>query len=1126
MWEIVDNSVDEVINGFATNIKVTLHKDGKSVTVIDDGRGIPIDIKKEFKKSALELVLTTLHAGGKFSSAQYQFSGGLHGVGSSVVNALSEELVATIKRDGAEWEQTYERGKPTSKLRKVKAAKGTGTSIMFRPDPQIFGNQQFSTETIRFRLDAKAFLHKGLKITYRDEAAGTEEVFEHAGGIADFLARIVTDRGKAPTAPQVFYLERAGEGGVRIEAALQWTESHEETIRSYVNAIPTTQGGTHEQGFRAAIVKAVKSFIETTDLAPKGVTLTAEDIREGIVGVLSLYVHEPQFQGQTKERLGSPEAQNQVDSAVRPALEKFLLENRTAGAAIVERIGLAAKAREASRAAAQAVSRKTAVSHRLNLPGKLADCSSTDPGRSELFIVEGDSAGGSAKQGRERKTQAILPLRGKVLNTEQASLQKVLSNKELQDVVSALGCGVGEDFKIERLRYHKIVLLMDADSDGHHIATLLLTFFYRHLQPLIKDGFVYLAQPPLFRVDHGKETFWALDEADRDRIIAALPKNAKPEIMRFKGLGEMQPEELRRTTLDPATRRLLRVNIDNVEETDRILTELMGKDVEARFKFIMERAAQADLRSVVSLSRLRERVGERAGLARGEARREHASAIRERRGRDEDEDGESGDLLVVPLTGPPDMPSFSRTPWLVRPSATTKLSPPWARAVSGVVYLAQHRTIARRAAIKVLAPELSKDRDVVKRFFLEALATSLIQHPGIVEVYDYDVEASGRAYIVMEYLEGETLAACLERTRTLSWQTACAIAQRIASAVGAAHGHGVVHRDLKPGNVFVSRVVASSNVAERRIKVLDFGLAKLLADDRGNEPITRAGMLLGTPMYISPEQCTSSDQVTPSADIYALGCILYEMLCGKPPFEREGIRAILGRAHVRAAAARLGGGARSAGMARRAGSAHVGQESRGSSGLDGRSGRDLGDCGTRGRRLDLAHAGQRDRDVAGDGASDAAALQNSVASGVAVAAVAILPVAIVAVAAAGVAVAAVAIAVRLAGRAEFTAVGHRSSGQARGRRRYRARGARRDRRGRVFVRRTPTATCIRSVAGRGDQARRRRAGASQGSPTPVRRPPPLRFPYPSRSRRRPLPRSRCPRLRPRSRLSLLQCQRR
>jgi len=595
LWEIVDNSVDEVINGFGTWIEVVLHKDGKSITVSDNGRGIPVDVKKEFKKSALELVLTTLHAGGKFSAAQYQFSGGLHGVGSSVVNALSEELRAEVKRDGAAWEQRYERGKAVSKLKKLGAARGTGTSITFRPDPEIFGKQGFSAETIRFRLDAKAFLHKGLEIVFVDEAAGTKETFSHAGGIADFLTKIVADRAKAPTAPQVFYFERAGEAGFRLEAALQWTESHEETIRSYVNAIPTTQGGTHEQGFRAAIVKAVRAFIETSNLAPKGVTLTAEDIREGVVGVLSIYMQEPQFQGQTKERLGSPEAQAQVDGAVRPALERFLLENKTAGAQIVDRIALAATAREASRAAANAVSRKTAVSHRLNLPGKLADCASTDPGKSELFIVEGDSAGGSAKQGRERKTQAILPLRGKVLNAEQASLQKVLSNKELQDVVSALGCGVGADFKLERLRYHKIILLMDADSDGHHIATLLLTFFYRHLQPLISDGFVYIAQPPLFRVDYGKETHWALDEADRDRIVGAFPKNARPEISRFKGLGEMQPDQLKLTTLDPATRRLLRVRIEDAEETDRVLGELMGKDVEARFKFIMERAALADL---------------------------------------------------------------------------------------------------------------------------------------------------------------------------------------------------------------------------------------------------------------------------------------------------------------------------------------------------------------------------------------------------------------------------------------------------------------------------------------------------------------------------------------------------
>jgi DNA gyrase subunit B len=534
-----------------------------------------------------------LHAGGKFSGAQYQYSGGLHGVGSSVVNALSEELVATIKRDGAEWEQTYKRGVPASKLTKKGAAKGTGTTIYFRPDPEIFGKQHFSADTIRFRLDTKTFLHKGLKITFKDQAAKTTEVFQHEGGIADFLQKTITDRGKAPTSPQVFYFNR--DDGARIETAVLWTEAPDETLRSYVNGVPTTQGGTHEQGLRAAIVKAVRTFMEQAGLEPKGVNITAEDIREGIVCVLSIYVREPQFQGQTKERLGNPEVQGQVDSAIRPALETFLLENRTTGAAIVERIALSAKAREASRAASQAVSRKTAISHRLNLPGKLADCSSTDPSKSELFIVEGDSAGGSAKQGRERRVQAILPLRGKVLNTEQASLAKVLQNKELQDVVSALGCGVGDSFNVEKLRYHKIIFLMDADSDGHHISTLLLTFFYRHLQPLIQGGFVYLAQPPLFRIDHGKDTYWALDEGDRERIVAGLPKNARPEIMRFKGLGEMQPEELKRTTLDPATRRLLRVTVVSVPEADRVLTDLMGKDVEARFKFIMERAEQADL---------------------------------------------------------------------------------------------------------------------------------------------------------------------------------------------------------------------------------------------------------------------------------------------------------------------------------------------------------------------------------------------------------------------------------------------------------------------------------------------------------------------------------------------------
>jgi DNA gyrase subunit B/topoisomerase-4 subunit B len=335
--------------------------------------------------------------------------------------------------------------------------------------------------------------------------------------------------------------------------------------------------------------------MERTGLGPKGATVTAEDIREGIVCVLSVFVREPQFQGQTKERLGNTEVQAQVDSVVRPGLETFLLENQTAAAAIVERIALAAKAREASRAASQAVSRKTAISHRLNLPGKLADCSSTDPARSELFIVEGESAGGTAKQGRERRTQAVLPLRGKVLNTEQASLDKVMANKELQDLVAVLGCGVGGAFNIDKLRYHKIVLLMDADADGHHITTLLLTFLFRHLGALIDRGLVYIAQPPLYRIDHGKTTHWALDEADRGRIVAGLPQNARPDITRFKGLGEMQASELKRTTLDPQTRRVLRVIIPDGAEADRVFTDLMGKDVEARCKFIMDRAAQADL---------------------------------------------------------------------------------------------------------------------------------------------------------------------------------------------------------------------------------------------------------------------------------------------------------------------------------------------------------------------------------------------------------------------------------------------------------------------------------------------------------------------------------------------------
>ncbi len=596
LWEIVDNSVDEVINGFASKIEVTLHKDGRTVTIKDDGRGIPVDLMPKYKKSALEVILTTLHAGGKFGQDSYIHSGGLHGVGSSVVNALSVNMTVQVNRDGKSHEQIYSCGRATSKLKVLGNTRQTGTLIRFQPDPEIFGAKlKFDSDSIRDRLEAKSYLHKGLSILFRDETSEPVKQlsFCHEGGIAEYLMKVIQERGKStvPAGVTNFYL--AKENGVRLEVALVWSEATDEHIRSYVNGIPTPSGGTHENGLKSGIVKAIRNYIETHGLSPKGVSLTAEDIREGICAIVSAYVVEPQFQGQTKSRLNNPEVAGQVDSAIRPALENWLNDNKSIAESVVARIILAARAREASRAASQAVSRKTAVSHKLNLPGKLADCASTDPSESELFIVEGDSAGGNAKQGRDRRTQAILPLRGKVLNAEQASLGKVVGNKELQDIVSALGCGLGSDFDIRKLRYGKIFLLMDADSDGHHIATLLLTFFYRHLKGLIVNGCVHISQPPLYRIDVGKETFWALDDSDRDRILKQkVRSNAKPNIMRFKGLGEMSAEELKETTLHPANRISLRVDIVDELETDRVINDLLGKDVAARFKFIMDRAGE------------------------------------------------------------------------------------------------------------------------------------------------------------------------------------------------------------------------------------------------------------------------------------------------------------------------------------------------------------------------------------------------------------------------------------------------------------------------------------------------------------------------------------------------------
>jgi DNA gyrase subunit B/topoisomerase-4 subunit B len=487
---------------------------------------------------------------------------------------------------------SFKRGKPTGPLKKAGAARGTGTTVYFHPDPTIFPKVEFDAPTIRERLEIVSYIHKGVRVTFENEAEGTKEVFQHQEGLSDFLRKIVAERGSKPVHEAAFVLER--ESGPRLDLVLQWTEATDEHVRSYVNGIPTGSGGTHENGLRAGLGKAVRNYIDTHNLSPKGVTLTAEDIREGLTGIISLFIAEPQFQGQTKDRLNNPEMLAVIDSAVRPALEHWLNHNRSVAESIVGRIILAARAREASRAAQAEVARKTATTGRLNLPGKLSDCTGSGREDSELFVVEGDSAGGSAKQGRDRARQAILPLRGKVMNTEGMTLAKVLENKELADLVTALGCGLGKNFDLARLRYGKVIILADADSDGHHIATLLLTFLYRHLPQLIAGGRVYLAQPPLYRIDVAKETYWALDDAHRDRILKLYGNGrSTPEITRFKGLGEMMPKVLWETTLNPKTRRLQRVEIADQIVTDRVINELMGKDASARFRFIMDRAEDA-----------------------------------------------------------------------------------------------------------------------------------------------------------------------------------------------------------------------------------------------------------------------------------------------------------------------------------------------------------------------------------------------------------------------------------------------------------------------------------------------------------------------------------------------------
>ncbi|MCC7421310.1 MAG: type IIA DNA topoisomerase subunit B [Planctomycetaceae bacterium] len=593
LWEILDNCVDEYLAKEADHITFTLHKDGCSATITDNGRGIPVDKHKKTGMSALELILCTLHAGGKFSKKNYARSGGLHGVGSSVVNALSEELVATVRRDGYEWEQSFARGKPQGPVKKLREFRGHGTSIYFKPDDTIFRRVQFSVETIKQHIEDISYIHGGLKITFVDEAKNERIEYSYPDGIRAYLEKLTTEQQRKPVHDQVLAIEK-DEEAIKTEVVFRWTEAPDENIRSYVNGIRTHFGGTHESGLRSGIVKAVKNYMEVHDVKVKGVTIGGEDIREGLIAVLSVFHGDPMFQGQTKDKLNNPEVAGQVEGLVRPALETWLNNNPSIADSIIGRIVLAARARAASREAAADVRRKSPSSRKLNLPGKLLDCRSKDSDGAELFIVEGDSAGGTAANGRDSHYQAVLPLRGKILNTESLAVSKILTNQEVTNIVETLGTGIGPNFDIHKLRYSRIILLMDADSDGYHITTLLLTFFFRHMPELIRSGKLYLAQPPLYRISYGSEFRYARDDAEKEAFVASLPANRKYEVQRFKGLGEMDAKQLKETTLDPKKRMLLRVDVDSQIEADRTFAQLLGKDASERYKLIMEESTFAD----------------------------------------------------------------------------------------------------------------------------------------------------------------------------------------------------------------------------------------------------------------------------------------------------------------------------------------------------------------------------------------------------------------------------------------------------------------------------------------------------------------------------------------------------
>ncbi|HTG01024.1 MAG TPA: DNA gyrase subunit B [Nitrospirota bacterium] len=591
VWEVLDNAVDEALNGFCTEIRLTIEKDG-GVTVVDNGRGIPVDIHPKTKRPAIETILCTLHAGGKFDHTAYKSSGGLHGVGASVVNALAEVFIATVWRDGYEWTQEFSRGKTKGSLKKGKPTRQHGTQIYFRPDPDVFSKTNFNYKTILDVSESKAFLNKGLKIIIENKRDIEKPVtFRYDNGIQDYIKRIVA--GTTVVNPEPFYFEK--EDDFRIECAVHWTIATDMEIHSYANSINTSDGGTHELAVRAGITKAVRAYAERKNLIPKNIKAIApEDVYEGLYGIVSVLVKNPQFQGQTKEKLNNPEISSPIDASVKTACEAYLLANPTMGDAVVKRVLLAAEARLASRAAKENVTRKLS-SLKLNLPGKLADCSSGKVEETELFIVEGDSAGGSAKMARDRKTQAVLSLRGKILNVEQvASLEKIQTNNEIKNLLATLGCGVGSHFDINKLRYHRVILMTDADVDGAHISVLLLTFIYRYMPDLITHGHVYLAMPPLYKIEAGKEVYYAMDEMEKEKVLTRL-NGKKYEVGRFKGLGEMNPETLKETTMSPRTRSLMKVQVVDHKATGVVFERLMGKDPKARFTFIKERAEFAEL---------------------------------------------------------------------------------------------------------------------------------------------------------------------------------------------------------------------------------------------------------------------------------------------------------------------------------------------------------------------------------------------------------------------------------------------------------------------------------------------------------------------------------------------------